>query len=89
MSVCQRFVVRGHVQAVGFRAATQRQARRLGLTGWVRNDSRGFVELLACGELGALQVLQRWLQHGPEYARVSQVECHHCDPVTRPDFGIV
>ena len=38
-------IVRGRVQGVFFRAATQREARRLGLTGWVRNRPDGSVEI--------------------------------------------
>lgn len=88
MRTGQRFVVRGRVQGVGFRAATVREARRLGITGWVRNDARGFVDVLACGETAVLRMLHSWLQHGPEFARVDQVECHDCDAGDYPDFRI-
>ena len=37
-------IVRGRVQGVFFRASAQREARRLGLTGWVKNLSDGSVE---------------------------------------------
>ena len=43
-------IVRGRVQGVYFRASTQREARRLGLGGWVKNRADGSVEILA-GEL--------------------------------------
>ncbi|HCB50358.1 MAG TPA: acylphosphatase, partial [Chloroflexi bacterium] len=33
--------VQGYVQGVSFRYYTQREALRLGLTGWVRNESDG------------------------------------------------
>jgi len=42
-------IVHGRVQGVYFRAATQQQARRLGLMGWVRNCGDGTVEFLAEG----------------------------------------
>ncbi len=80
MSYCQRFIVHGHVQGVGFRASTQQQARGLGLTGWVRNDPEGFVEVLACGTQAQLQPLRDWLEHGPGPARVSQVEASPSQP---------
>lgn len=43
-----RFV--GEVQGVGFRWTSQMVARRLGLTGWVRNESDGSVTAEIQGE---------------------------------------
>ena len=50
-------IVRGRVQGVFFRAATQREARRLGITGWVKNRLDGAVELLAEGEEDSIKEL--------------------------------
>ena len=74
MSFSQDFIVHGRVQGVGFRASTQREAKRLRLTGWVRNDAEGFVEIQACGDRDALQALHAWLQQGPSAARVTEVQ---------------
>ncbi|MEM7027057.1 MAG: acylphosphatase [Pseudomonadota bacterium] len=60
--------VQGRVQGVGFRAATLRKAKALGLTGWVKNLTDGRVEVLASGELASLQQLEKWLNHGPRFA---------------------
>jgi acylphosphatase len=79
MSGCRRFVVSGRVQGVFFRAGTQDVARHLGLTGWVRNRSDGCVELIACGEAGALAKLEQWLWQGPPQARVARVEAGDVD----------
>ena len=68
-----RAVVRGRVQGVGFRASTQARAARLGLTGYVRNQIDGSVELVAEGPRGVLDVLLDYLQTGPPGARVEQV----------------
>ena len=67
-------VVRGHVQEVGFRAATQRRAGELGLTGWVRNLPGREVETVAEGERAALENFLAWLRRGPQAAHVEQVE---------------
>lgn len=64
----------GLVQGVFFRASTREQARRLGLTGWVRNLPDGRVEVLACGERERLERLLEWLHEGPPHADVSRVE---------------
>ncbi len=73
MSHCRRFLVSGQVQGVFFRASTQEAARKLGLTGWVRNLADGGVELVACGEAAPLKQLEQWLWQGPRHARVEQV----------------
>ncbi|MBV62328.1 MAG: acylphosphatase [Nevskiales bacterium] len=70
---CRGFVVSGRVQGVGFRAATRDQARRLGLTGWVRNRSDGCVEGVALGQTAPLDTLVEWLHQGPAAARVESV----------------
>jgi acylphosphatase len=59
---------------VAFRAYTVREARKLGLGGWVRNLSDGSVELAAEGEPHDLEALEAWLHHGPPHASVSDVE---------------
>ena len=66
--------VRGQVQGVNFRASTQAQARRLGLTGWVRNRPDGSVEVVAEGPREALETLLAFLHSGPPGAMVSQVQ---------------
>ena len=67
-------VVRGRVQGVFFRASTQREAKRLGLTGWVRNRPDGGVEIVAEGEEDQVKDLLVWSQHGPSTARVEKVD---------------
>jgi acylphosphatase len=67
-------VVRGRVQGVYFRASTQREARRLGLVGSVRNRGDGSVEIVAEGEETSIRELHGWAQKGPSVARVDRVE---------------
>ncbi|HQY60180.1 MAG: acylphosphatase [Myxococcales bacterium] len=67
-------VVRGRVQGVFFRAATQREARRLGVTGWVKNRNDGTVEVLAEGEEDSIKEFTSWANHGPSAARVDAVD---------------
>ncbi|GAC1354331.1 MAG: acylphosphatase [Polyangiales bacterium] len=66
-------VVKGRVQGVFFRAATQREAKRLGLSGWVKNRPDGAVEILAEGEEQSLRQLCMWAEKGPSAARVDDV----------------
>jgi acylphosphatase len=72
----QRFHVRisGRVQGVFFRASTESEARRLGLSGWVRNCPDGSVELVAEGATTKLEDLLAWCRHGPPRAEVEDVQ---------------
>jgi acylphosphatase len=67
-----RFVVRGLVQGVNFRAAVVREATARGLTGCVWNTDDA-VELVAEGDADSLAALERWLAHGPTMSRVESV----------------
>ncbi len=67
-------IVRGRVQGVFFRASAQREARRLGVCGWVRNRPDGSVEILAEGEEVSVRELFGWAQKGPGAARVDKVD---------------
>jgi acylphosphatase len=69
-----QLIVRGRVQGVFFRASTQREARRLGLTGWVKNRTDGSVEILAEGEEDGLKDLIAWANRGPSASRVERVD---------------
>lgn len=73
--LCLRCIVRGRVQGVFFRASTQREAERLGLTGYAINLRDGAVEVLLCGADTAVEQLQEWLRTGPPSAKVTAVEC--------------
>ena len=62
------------MQGVGYRASTQHEARKLGLTGWVRNLADGSVELEAEGPPAAVEALLAWAAIGPFGSRVESVE---------------
>ncbi|MGE5640756.1 MAG: acylphosphatase [Clostridia bacterium] len=69
----RRLVIHGRVQGVGFRDALQDEARRLNLSGWVRNRRDGTVEALVHGPEAAVEALIRWSRQGPPLARVAGV----------------
>ncbi len=72
--ICKHFLVAGKVQGVWFRAGTKAEADRLGLSGWVRNLPDGGVEAVICGTLPVVEQMEAWLRHGPERARVDQLQ---------------
>jgi acylphosphatase len=89
MTKCERFLVSGRVQGVGFRYAVLNEARRLGVNGWVRNLPDGRVETLAQGDPARLEAFYEWLRRGPPAARVAGVERTAAPTAALPrDFGI-
>jgi acylphosphatase len=74
----------GVVQGVWFRRFVQEQARDLGITGWVRNESDGSV--LAECQHPEVQVLEQWMQRcaeGPPLAKVERIDVTHMEEVVR------
>jgi acylphosphatase len=69
-----RVRISGHVQGVNFRAWTERQARSLGLSGWVRNRANGDVEAVFCGPAATVQSMLEACRRGPRLAEVKDVE---------------
>ncbi len=67
-------IVHGRVQGIFFRSNTQKQAAKLGLTGWVKNNDDGTVEVVAEGDKKDLKELLAWCSKGPSIARVENVE---------------
>ena len=68
-----RFIVRGKVQGVFFRASARDEALRLKITGHARNMIDGSVEVVAYGDTAALDLLEAWLRDGPPEARVEEL----------------
>lgn len=66
-------LVEGHVQGVGFRYFTLEQARRLGLSGWVRNLPGGAVEAEAEGPREDLLAFLEALAEGPSGSVVRRI----------------
>jgi acylphosphatase len=71
-----RVVVSGRVQGVFFRATCAAEARRRGVGGYVRNLADGRVEAAFEGPDEAVDAMVAWCRHGPELARVEEVEIH-------------
>ncbi|KFI45085.1 acylphosphatase [Bifidobacterium bohemicum] len=71
--VRMRIVVTGRVQGVGYRYFAMTEARRRGISGWVRNCFDGSVEIEAQGSSGAVSDFVAALKAGPPYAVVTEV----------------
>lgn len=79
-AVTRRVRVRGLVQGVGYRYACVRQARLLGLAGWVRNRTDGSVEALLQGPPAQVARLCEWMRSGVPGARVDSVVAEDVPP---------
>lgn len=80
MTVRRRVIVRGDVQGVNFRAATQIRARDLSIAGWVCNRPDGAVELVAEGDEEAVSELIAFCRQGPDHAAVADLEVVEEEP---------
>ena len=81
--------ITGRVQGVKYRATAQREARRRGLTGWVRNEPDGTVLIEVEGDRAAVDAFLAWCVEGPPGARVATVETTVADPVGYEEFIIL
>lgn len=72
-SVRVHVVVSGRVQGVWFRDSCQREARTLGVHGFVRNRLDGSVEAEFEGPAAAVDRMIAWCHHGPARAHVDDV----------------
>jgi acylphosphatase len=68
-----RIIVKGRVQGVWFRAWTQQEAQKRGLSGWVRNRMDGSVEALFYGPKNVVNDMMEACWNGPPSARVDSL----------------
>jgi len=68
-----RALVFGRVQGVWYRAWTREEARRRGLSGWVRNRRDGTVEAVFAGTEEAVEEMLAACREGPSRAVVTDV----------------
>lgn len=72
--LARKYWISGRVQGVGFRFFAEREAKSLGLRGYVRNLADGRVEAYAIGDKQSLKQFKRLLDEGPGSAHVTHVE---------------
>ncbi len=70
----KRLTIKGAVQKIGFRVWVEREAKGLGLKGWVRNRADGSVEVVLAGPAAAIQQMVARCRQGPPLAKVESVE---------------
>jgi acylphosphatase len=80
--------IRGYVQGVGFRWSAAREAKILGITGFVRNLNDGRVYIEAEGFPDQLKAFVGWCRKGPTGGFVESVETEASAPAGYREFRI-
>lgn len=80
--------VHGRVQGVGFRSAASKQARHLGLKGWVENQADGSVLSQVQGKAEACNAFIQWCRNGPGYGWVEKIDLYEKSPAPLSHFRI-
>jgi acylphosphatase len=80
--------VTGRVQGVSYRWYAEREAARLGVRGWIRNEPDESVSGHFEGDDDAVDELVAWCRHGPSYAAVRDVAVTEASPTGATDFRI-
>lgn len=77
--------ITGRVQGVSYRVWTRKEARALGLTGWVRNEADGSVLALIAGSSTATAAMLERFWSGPAGAAVANVDPQPTSATIIPD----
>lgn len=89
MKIARRIRIYGVVQGVGFRPFVFRIAKRLGLSGWVRNGESG-VEIHVEGDAGVIQkFIQEITARPPVSAKITNLEIKDAAIQGASDFEIL
>ncbi|TGA99550.1 acylphosphatase [Sporolactobacillus shoreae] len=76
-------MVKGRVQAVGFRFYTWQTAQKLDLSGWVRNREDGSVEIAAEGPADRVDRFVGAIKKGSPFSHVDHLDMHVYDHAKR------
>ena len=80
MSSVRHVIIRGRVQAVGFRMWVEDNARLHDLEGWVRNRRDGTVEAVFAGPASAVERMIETCRRGPPASHVEAVDASDGGP---------
>ena len=79
----------GSVQGVFFRYSAKSQAKKLGIKGFVRNESGGSVYIEAEGDGAALEKFLEWCRAGPTFADIQNVKIEEAPLKNFTEFVIL
>ncbi len=83
----KRLVFHGRVQGVGFRYTAKHLAGSLGLTGWVRNEYDGTVQMEVQGREAMIHKMMEGLNRGT-YISIDWIDQEEIPLVEESHFGV-
>ena len=83
-----KLLITGRVQGVNYRASAKATADSLGITGTVKNNRQGQVEILATGTEMTLKDFITWCYKGPRGASVQDIQIERTDDQQFKEFSI-
>ena len=81
--------VSGRVQGVFFRDTARREAQKLGINGFSRNEPNGAVWIEAEGDEAKLDEFLQWCHKGPIWAKVDKLVVTEGRLKNFPDFRVL
>ena len=84
-----RILIEGRLQAMNFRYNTQKQAKKWGLTGFIRSLADGRIEIEAQGEETDVEKILAWCQEEPQGSQIRSILYRYDEPQERySDFNV-
>lgn len=87
--VRMRILIEGRLQGMNFRYHTQQQAKKLGVTGFIRTLSDGRIEIEAQGDEDQVTKMLAWCQQEPQSAHIKTILYRYDEPTERYSDFIV
>ncbi len=89
MNTQYKYIVKGKVQGVGYRAYIMNKARQLQLHGYVKNLHNGDVECVIKGEVALLKSFEKIILKGPAFSKVEGFERFEDQQYIEEGFDII
>ncbi len=84
-----RLHIYGRVQGVFFRASAEREAGKIGVSGFVRNEPDGSLVIEVEGDRSSVDSFVEWAKQGPSRATVERIGIETLSTVSDDDFVIL
>ncbi len=81
--VRMRILLEGRLQGLNFRYRTQRRAKKLGMTGFVRTLSDGRIEIEVQGSQDNVGKMLAWCQEEPQSSHIKTILYRYEAPTER------